>query len=93
LRQTHGRPVPQVRGRESFYNDEMVQVRVIYHLQIIGEAVRGLSPEFRVKNPGIPWSDIAGMRNILLQSLFFGIDRDAVEGDLPALKYTHATVR
>lgn len=59
-----------VRSCESFYSDEMVQVRVIYHLQIIGEAVRDLSPEFRVKNPGIPWSDIAGMRNILLHHCF-----------------------
>ena len=59
-----------VRGRESFYNDEMVQVRAIYHLQIIGEAVRGLSPEFRVENPGISWSDIAGVRNILVCHYF-----------------------
>jgi len=78
-----------VRGRDYFYNDEMAQVWVIYHLQIIGEAVRGISSEFRTANPGIPWSDIIGMRNILVHH-YFGIDRDAVwnvlEDDLPALK-------
>jgi uncharacterized protein with HEPN domain len=77
------------RGREYFYNDEMAQVWVIHHLQIIGEAVRGISSEFRTANPGIPWSDIIGMRNILIHH-YFGIDRDAVwnvvEHDLPALK-------
>ena len=78
-----------VRGREYFYNDEMAQVWVIHHLQIIGEAVRGISPEFRTANPDIPWSDIVGMRNVLVHH-YFGIDRNAVwnvvEHDLPALK-------
>ncbi len=62
---------------------------MIHHLQIIGEAVRGISPEFRAANPDIPWSDIIGMRNILIHH-YFGIDRAAVwnvvERDLPALK-------
>lgn len=62
---------------------------MIHHLQIIGEAVRGISPEFRAASPDIPWSDIIGMRNILVHH-YFGIDRDAVwnvvERDLPALK-------
>jgi len=51
--------------------------------------VRGISPEFRAANPGIPWSDIIGMRNVLIHH-YFGIDRDAVwnvaEHDLPMLK-------
>lgn len=78
-----------VRGRDSFYNDEMAQVWVIHHLLILGEAVQGISPEFRDRNPAIPWSDIIGLRNILIHH-YFGIDRDAVwnvvEHDLPALK-------
>jgi len=78
-----------VRGRDHFYEDEMAQVWVIHHLQIIGEAVRGISSEFRTANPDIPWSDIIGMRNVLIHH-YFGIDRDAVwnvvEHDLPALK-------
>lgn len=78
-----------VRGRDYFYTDEMAQVWVIHHLLILGEAVRGISPEFRDRNPGIPWSDIIGLRNILIHH-YFGIDRDAVwnvvEHDLPALK-------
>jgi uncharacterized protein with HEPN domain len=78
-----------VKGRSCFYDDEMVQVWILHHLQIIGEAVRGVTMEFREKNPEIPWSDIIGMRNILIHQ-YFGIDRDAVwravEYNLPALK-------
>ena len=62
---------------------------MIYHLQIIEEALRGISSEFETANPGVSWSDIIGMRNILVHH-YFGIDRDAVwnvlEDDLPALK-------
>ncbi|HOI62463.1 MAG TPA: DUF86 domain-containing protein [Methanoculleus sp.] len=62
---------------------------MIHHLLIIGEAVRGISLEFRTANPDIPWSDIVGMRNVLVHH-YFGIDRNAVwnvvEHDLPALK-------
>ncbi|HOI12690.1 MAG TPA: DUF86 domain-containing protein [Methanoculleus sp.] len=76
-------------GREYFYNDEMAQVWVIHHLQIIGEAVRGIFSEFRAENPDIPWSDIIGMRNVLIHH-YFGIDRNAVwnvvERDLLDLK-------
>ncbi|MFA4876316.1 MAG: DUF86 domain-containing protein [Methanoregula sp.] len=75
--------------RDVFYRDELVQVWVIYHLQIIGEAVRGISPEFRSAHPDIPWTEIMGMRNILIHH-YFGIDKDAVwkvvEHDLPDLK-------
>jgi len=77
------------RGRVFFYQDEMAQVWVIHHLQITGEAVRGITPEFKTAHPEIPWSDIIGMRNVLIHH-YFGIDRDAVwkvvEHDLPVLK-------
>ena len=78
-----------VRGKDTFFEDEMVQVWVIHHLEIIGEAARGISPDFRKSNEKIPWSEIIGMRNILIHH-YFGIDKDAVwrvvEHDLPLLK-------
>ena len=76
-------------GRESFDRDELVQTWVLHHLQIIGEAVRGLSDEIRSAHPDIPWAQIAAMRNILVHD-YFGIDLEevwtAVVRDLPQLK-------
>lgn len=76
-------------GRAAFDREELVQTWIVHHLQIIGEAVRGLSEEFREANDGVPWSQIAAMRNILVHD-YFGIDVDevwsAVERDIPRLK-------
>ena len=35
-------------------------------LEIIGEAVKNLSPAFRDAHPDIPWNAIAGMRDKLI---------------------------
>ena len=76
-------------GPEAFQRDELIQTWVVHHLQIIGEASRALSLGLRDSHPEIPWSQIIGMRNILVHH-YFGIDVAAawaaVENDLPALK-------
>jgi uncharacterized protein with HEPN domain len=53
-------------GRSAFDNDEMLRVWVLHHLQIIGEAARALSSEFRQRHPDKVWTKAAGMRNILM---------------------------
>ncbi|MGQ0636387.1 MAG: HepT-like ribonuclease domain-containing protein [Planctomycetaceae bacterium] len=77
------------RGKVEFSRDELVQVWIVHHLQIIGEAVRGLSTETRDNQPQVPWSKIVGMRHILVHQ-YFEIDQEivwaVVEKDLPALK-------
>ena len=77
-------------GRDTFDQDELVQVWVVHHLQIIGEASRGLSSIFRQEHSDIPWAQIIAMRNILVHD-YFGIDVEevwgAVEHDLPELKH------
>lgn len=75
--------------RTAFEHDELIQTWVIHHLQIIGEASRALSAEFKIQHPEITWSKIIGMRNILVHN-YFGIDVEVVwsviERDLPSLK-------
>jgi len=77
------------RGRAAFDEDELVQMWVVHHIEVIGEACRALPDEFQARYAGVPWSDIIGMRNILVHH-YFGIDPDAVwavvEHDLPDLK-------
>jgi uncharacterized protein with HEPN domain len=78
------------RGKSAFEEDELLQTWIVHHIQIIGEACRALPEEFQARYAGVPWSDIIGMRNILIHH-YFGIDREAVwsvvERDLPDLKF------
>lgn len=76
-------------GRERFDADELVQTWVVHHLQIIGEAARKLSENFRARIPEVPWPQIIAMRNILVHD-YFGINLDTVwdtvQTDLPVLR-------
>jgi uncharacterized protein with HEPN domain len=76
-------------GEAEFRQSELVQSWVVRHLQILGEAVRALSPELRGAHEELPWSEIVGMRNILVHD-YFDVDQDivwsVVEHDLPSLK-------
>jgi uncharacterized protein with HEPN domain len=76
-------------GQTAFDENELIQTWVVHHIEIIGEACRALPDEFQARYSGVPWSDIIGMRNILIHH-YFGIDLDAVwsvvEHDPPELK-------
>jgi uncharacterized protein with HEPN domain len=66
-----------------------VQDAVIRNFEIIGEATKRLSKNFRSENTDIPWKKIAGMRDILIHD-YLGIDIysvwNAIEQNLPELK-------
>lgn len=63
--------------REVFEGDELVQTWVVHHLQIIGEAARHISSSLKLRHAQVPWSQITGMRNILVHN-YFGIDVEVV---------------
>jgi uncharacterized protein with HEPN domain len=75
--------------RAAFDRDELLQSWFLRHLQIMGEAARGLPESIRLLAPAIPWPKIIGMRNVLVHG-YFDIDRDIVWDaairDVPALK-------
>jgi uncharacterized protein with HEPN domain len=60
-------------GEDAFRTDEMLQVWVIHHLQVIGEAARGLSGEFRDLHPAVRWAQLVALRNILVHE-YFGLN-------------------
>ncbi len=78
-----------VRGEEAFRSDELIRNWMTGHIQVIGEAARALSEEFRDATPGVPWSDIVGMRHVLVHH-YFRIDLSrvwqVVSNDIPRLK-------
>ena len=60
-----------------FVADLRTQAAVLYHIEVIGEAVKRLSPSFRAAHPAIPWSSIAGMRDRLIHD-YSNVDLDLV---------------
>jgi uncharacterized protein with HEPN domain len=77
------------RGKQAFENDELFQVWVVRHLQIIGEAASRISAETQIRFPEVPWGKMIGMRHVLVHG-YFDIDLEIVwsviENDLPSLK-------
>jgi uncharacterized protein with HEPN domain len=74
---------------EAFDHDEMLQVWVIHHLQVIGEAARGISQGFKDRCPEVQWPQIVALRNILVHE-YFGLNLHQVwttaQEDLPELE-------
>ena len=65
------------KDHQSFSDDFMTQDAVVRQLEIIGEATKRISIELRNINPQVPWSDMAGMRDILIHD-YIDVDIDIV---------------
>ena len=67
----------------------MIQSWIVRHLQILGEAARAIPEATRQLAPNVPWTQIIGMRHILVHD-YFGVDTavvwGVVERDLAPLK-------
>jgi len=70
-------------------DDELIEVWVVHHLQIIGEAASRISEELQERHPDVAWGGMIGMRHVLVHGYFetnTNIVWKAVERDLPVLK-------
>lgn len=69
-------------------NDEKVYA-VIRALEVAGEATKMIPADMKRRYPGVPWKDIAGMRDKLIHG-YFGVNLkrvwDTVMIDLPPLR-------
>jgi len=78
-----------VEGRGSFMSDRKTQSAVVRQIEIIGEAVKQLSPVLTGSEPTVPWRQIAGTRDRMIHA-YFNVDLDAVwtmvQNDLPQLR-------
>lgn len=72
-----------------FVNDRKTQDAVSRNLEIIGEAGRTFSAEFRNEYSHIPWQEVIAMRNVIIHE-YFGILPeivwDVIQSELPGLQ-------
>jgi uncharacterized protein with HEPN domain len=82
-------------GAEAFRTSTLIQDAVIRNFEIIGEATKRLSSELRDSHTGIPWTRIAGFRDVLIHD-YLGVDTNEVwiivEERLPGLKKEIAAI-
>ncbi len=64
-------------GEAAFLLDETTKRAFVRSLEVIGEAVKQIPDEIRLKYPNIHWKSIAGMRDKLIHE-YFGVDYDIV---------------
>lgn len=76
-------------NKKDFINDQTLKRAWVRSLEIIGEAVKQLPPNFRTDYPEIEWRKIAEMRDKLIHN-YFGVDYDivwdAVINEIPHLE-------
>mgnify|MGYP001557877750 CR=1 FL=1 len=82
------RDFTQGKSFDDFCENYLLQVGIWKLFEIIGEAARKVSAQFKDDHPEIPWRSVRGMRHNLVHE-YFRIDLKqvwaAVEEDIPPL--------
>jgi len=64
-------------SRKEIESDVLRYYGIVKNIEIIGEAARMLSEDFKTAHPEVPWLSIANMRNFLVHE-YFHVDSDTV---------------
>lgn len=76
-------------GRDAFLEDRKTRKATLRELQELAESTQRLSSSLKERHPELPWSDIAGFRNVLVHD-YLGLSLKRVwaviEMDLPPLR-------
>jgi uncharacterized protein with HEPN domain len=64
-------------GYDQFLEDKKTQDAVVRNLQIIGEAVKNITADFKKEHGNIEWKKLAGLRDKIVHH-YFGINWDIV---------------
>ena len=72
--------------KPAFEIDTKLQDTYVRQLQILSEAARKILKDFQSNHPEIPWTDVIGLRNVIIHD-YAGIDSDVIwniiSNDLP----------
>ena len=76
---------------EAFCNDRKTVDAVVRNLEVKGEAARYVPATVREELEDIPWTDVIGIKSILIHE-YFGVDYEilweTIKADLPTLAPT-----
>ncbi len=79
------------KGEEAFTDSLILQDAAIRSFEVMGEAIKQLSPELPRRHPTVPWKRIAGFRDVLIHN-YMGINRRIV-WDAMTINYQLATTK
>jgi uncharacterized protein with HEPN domain len=75
--------------KKEFSKYDLLQDAIIRNFEVIGEASKKISPDFKKIYFKIPWKEISGMRDKLIHD-YLGVDIEVIwktiEQDLPILQ-------
>lgn len=75
-------------SEDTFLRDTQLQDAVVRRIEIIGEAARRISASARREMPELPWTEMVGMRNLMIHEyddVDFRIVWETIQRDLPAV--------
>jgi uncharacterized protein with HEPN domain len=70
-------------------DEALLRDALLFQFVVIGEAVKHLEADTRAAEPDVPWSDVAGLRDLIAHEYFrIEVERilEVVERDLPPLE-------
>jgi len=80
--------IVESKTRADYDQDETLRLALTHLVQVIGEASRLVSKQFRDQHDRVPWDDIAGMRHRIVHD-YLRVDEDivwkTVTEDMPSL--------
>jgi uncharacterized protein with HEPN domain len=75
-------------SEDDFYSNPVLKRAFVRSLEIIGEAAKNISDDFREKHDNVDWKNMARMRDKLIHH-YFGIDYtivwDVAKNEVPVL--------
>ena len=80
---------------DEFTRDEKTSSAVMLKLEIIGEAAKNMPTDLRDRYSGVPWSDMARMRDRISHGYFsinYGIVWNVIKKQLPVLEHRMAEI-